>query len=137
MHLLLSALSIFPTLQVGRRRSWLGRGSKSGEAEIVPVANLSELDSVFTASEEGPVVLFLHDPYCPISARAHQRVREAGGEIHLVDVSRQHDLNRAVAERTRVRHESPQAFVLRDSKAVWYASHGGITTEGLAAARDR
>jgi bacillithiol system protein YtxJ len=81
-------------------------------------------------------VLFLHDPYCPISARARSRVTDAGGEIHLVDVSRQHDLNREIATRTGVRHESPQLFVLRDGKPVWHAAHGQISTESLAYARD-
>ena len=94
------------------------------------------LDELFERSHESTVVLYLHDPYCPISARAHGRVTDAGGEIHLIDVSRQHALNRAVERRTGVRHESPQAFVLRDGAPVWHASHGRISTESLAYARD-
>lgn len=94
------------------------------------------LDALFARSHEGTIVLFLNDPYCPVSARAHGRVTDAGGEIHLIDVSRQHALNRAVQERTGVRHESPQAFVLRDGEPVWHASHGRITTEDLIDARD-
>ena len=137
MPSLLAALSVVPLLQVGRRLPWLSRTPSESDARFVDVADLAELDRVFSASDEGTVVLFLHDPYCPVSAGARRRVRAAGGEVFLVNVSRQHELNRAIAERTTVRHESPQAFVLRDGKPIWYASHGGITTEGLVTARDR
>lgn len=136
MRLLLTAVSALSMFQTVRRRSWLGKGDGEGDAEFVEVADLTRLDQLFAASSEGTVVLFLHDPYCPISARAHKRVSEAGGEINLIDVSRQHDLSDAVQSRTGVRHESPQALVLRDAKAVWYASHGGVTTQGLSTARD-
>jgi len=106
------------------------------KAELEPVPDLDALDLLFEHSNEGPVVLFLDDPFCPISARAHGRVTDAGGAIHVIDVSRQHELNREVEARTGVRHESPQAFVLRDGRPIWHASHGGISTEGLAYARD-
>jgi len=43
----------------------------------------------------------------------------------LSDVRRAHALSRAVAERTGVRHESPQVIVPRRGRAGWSASHGG------------
>jgi bacillithiol system protein YtxJ len=136
VSILTTALSLALLLQLVSRPGLLDRiGRRHFGVRFVPVADLDALERVFTASDESTVVLFLHDPYCPISARAHRRVGQAGGEIHLIDVSRQHELNRAVAERTGVRHESPQAFVLREGKPVWYASHGAITTEGLDTAR--
>jgi bacillithiol system protein YtxJ len=134
---LFTALSVVPLLQAGRRLPWLSRTPSENDANFVAVADLAELEDVFAASGEGTIVLFLHDPFCPVSAGARRRVREAGGEVFLVNVSRQHELNHAIAERTGVRHESPQAFVLRDGKPIWYASHAGITTEGLTTARDR
>jgi bacillithiol system protein YtxJ len=106
------------------------------KAELEPVPDLNALDNLFEYSNEVPVVLFLNDPFCPISARAHGRVTEAGGAIHMIDVSRQHELNREVEARTGVRHESPQAFVLRRGRPIWHASHGRISTESLAYARD-
>lgn len=137
MPYLLAVLSMVTILQTGRRLSWLGRGPREGEAEFVPVPDLERLDHLIAESNEGAVVLFLHDPYCPISARAYQQMSQAGGQIHQINVSRQHDLNRAIETRTGVRHESPQAIVLRNEKPVWYASHGAITTEGLVTARER
>jgi bacillithiol system protein YtxJ len=104
-------------------------------AELLPIPDGSTLDQIFDASYAAPVVLFLNDPYCPVSARAYRRISQVDGTVHLIDVSRQHELNRTVATRTGVRHESPQAFVLHNGAAVWNASHGDITSEQIVAAR--
>ena len=37
----------------------------------------------------------------------------------------------AVAEKTGLRHESPQALLLKDGKVVWHESHGSIRVESL------
>ena len=58
--------------------------------------------------------------------------QEALGAAYLVDVSRQHDVKRAVETQTGVRHESPQAIIVRNGKAVWDASHFAITAEDVA-----
>lgn len=104
-------------------------------ATFVSVATADELDSLFSQSQTGPVVLYLHDPYCPVSARAFDQVDRTAGEIHIVDVSRQRDLSQAIQQRTGIRHESPQAFILRNGAQIWNASHGAITTSAIEAAR--
>jgi bacillithiol system protein YtxJ len=40
-------------------------------------------------------------------------------------------LSDIVAERLGVRHESPQALLIKDGRAVWHASHWSITSEAL------
>lgn len=99
---------------------------------FVLVANIAALDTLRTRSHSGPVVLFLHDPGCPISSAAYRRMARLGGEIPLVDVQRAHDVSRVVEERIGVRHESPQSIVLCQGRAVWSASHGGIATRTVA-----
>jgi len=89
-------------------------------------------------SQEGPVVLFLHDYSCPISRAAYGEMQrlspEIIGETRLVDVAREHALKQQIEAETGVRHESPQAIILRDGKAVWDASHFAITTKSVTAA---
>jgi len=113
-----------------------GRDGSDGVGEtatrFVLVANVAALDPLLARSHGGPVVLFLHDPGCPISRAAYRRMARLGGEIPLVDVQRAHDVSRVVEERIGVRHESPQAIVLRQGRAVWSASHHGITTRAVA-----
>ena len=99
---------------------------------VVPVADSAALDPLLARSQAGSVVLFLHDPGCPISRAAYRQMLRLGGEIPLVDVRRAHDVSRDVEERTGVRHESPQVIVLRQDRAVWSASHYAITTRAVA-----
>lgn len=41
---------------------------------------------------------------------------------------------REIEERTGIRHESPQAIVMRGGEPVWHASHRGVTQEALTRA---
>ena len=99
-------------------------------AKFLPLPTIADLEAHLSARPT-PALLFLHDPYCPISSMALEEVEEVDAEIGYVDVHRQHDLSRAVARLTGVRHESPQFFVLRDGKVQWSASHGRIRGDAI------
>lgn len=98
------------------------------------VPDVDALTNLFEDSDDEPVVLFLHDDFCPISGTAYDEVLRYDGEVALIDVAVQHEVKRAVAERSGVKHESPQAMVLRNGKPVWHASHGKIRYDALKAA---
>lgn len=101
---------------------------------FTPVAAVAELEPLFAQSRDEPVILFKHDPYCPISAAAYRQMSRITGEIPLIDVARAKDVAREVAERTGVKHESPQVLVLRDGRAAWSASHYDITADAVTEA---
>jgi bacillithiol system protein YtxJ len=101
-----------------------------------PLGDGASVDELLQESHQHPVVLFKHDPFCGISAAAEEQLEVFGGEVRLIDVSRQHDLKRQIAERTGVRHESPQVIVLRGGEVAWTASHFKITTAALRRALD-
>ena len=92
----------------------------------------AELSAVFESA--GPSVIFLHDPWCPISSDADDEMRALGRAYHEIDVSQHRELSRAVQTLTGIRHESPQVIVLRNGRPVWNASHRKITREAVAAA---
>ena len=77
----------------------------------------------------GLTLLYLHDPWCSISSRAFHQLDALGGAVALVDVDANPELGRIVEEMTGIRHESPQAILLRDGEPVWSASHFAITTD--------
>lgn len=99
------------------------------------VSDVGGLDALVATSQEQAVVLFLHDPWCPISARAYREMERVGGDVALVDVSRARRLNREIEARTGVRHESPQVLVLRGGRVAWHASHRRVTAAAVAGAR--
>ena len=91
-------------------------------------------------SRPGYTWLLKHSRTCPVSAAAHAEVaayekahsRDAIGLVVVQD-------GRAASERIalafRVKHESPQLFLLKDGKAVWHASHGEITQAAMEVQR--
>ena len=107
----------------------------STEFDFQTIANVDELDALFERSriDGETIVLFNHDPWCPISARAYTEMRSAelDANVALIDVSRLKVVTRALTERTGVRHESPQVIVLRDGAPAWDASHFGITRDAV------
>ena len=98
------------------------------------VTDLDALEQLFARSQTGPVILFQHDPYCPISRGAYRRLAQLPGAIPLVDVAHARALGQAIALRTGIRHESPQVLVLYHGEAVWSASHWAITAASVVAA---
>lgn len=100
--------------------------------------SIREPDDLDVVLAEPVAVLYKHSPLCGSSALAARQVRtfmDANPDVpvFLVDVIRDRPLAREVARRLQVRHESPQAFVLRDGAVVWTGSHGHVTAEALSA----
>lgn len=84
-------------------------------------------------------LLFKHSLVCPISAAAfaeYERFVAAHPEVPTgwVDVIAARPAVRALAERTGVKHESPQALWFVDGRVAWSASHAGINATSLARA---
>ncbi len=98
---------------------------------FTPVTDDAALDDLFARSQDAPIVLFKHDPYCPISANAHRQLARIAGDVPTVDVANDKAIASAVTKRTGVTHESPQVIVLRGGKAVWSASQFDITADAV------
>lgn len=104
--------------------------------------SVTEIDPLFESSGERPVVFFKHSLTCPISSaavREYERFLEDRPESDdtvytLIEVQNARDVSNALAERTGVRHESPQALLVRDGEVAWHASHWQIKVESLAEA---
>lgn len=103
-------------------------GSQTG---FTSVGDERELEELFQLSHSRPVILFKHSSTCPISAAAYQQMSRYGGPVSLVVVQRERDLSRRIESLTGVRHESPQAIILRNGQAVWSASHWSVTADAV------
>jgi bacillithiol system protein YtxJ len=91
------------------------------------ITDTNALEQLMARSHDAPVVLFKHSSTCPISSAAYKQMSQVAGEVSLVVVQRARDVSTEIASRTGIRHESPQAIVLRRGQAVWTASHFDIT----------
>ncbi|MEQ9466915.1 MAG: bacillithiol system redox-active protein YtxJ [Ekhidna sp.] len=101
--------------------------------ELISAEQLNELDS---ASKEKPVVIFKHSTRCSISAMTLNRfersdIGDLAFEPYFLDLIAHRDVSNLVAERYGVKHESPQAILIRGGKAKYDASHMGISYDEL------
>ena len=101
------------------------------KARFNEITSADELEKLFLQSNEKPVVLFKHSITCPISSGVYQEVARADADINLIIVQRARNVSNAIAEKTGIRHESPQAIVIKNGKPVYHASHFDITADDV------
>lgn len=105
----------------------------------MPPQTIHDLVEFERALRTPRLLLFKHSPACPISQAARQHFEafcraEPDAVTAFVDVIADRATARGIADRTGVRHESPQAILFENGRAVWHASHHAITTATLQAA---
>ncbi|WP_110932239.1 bacillithiol system redox-active protein YtxJ [Paenibacillus bouchesdurhonensis] len=107
-------------------------------AALKRITSIEELTEAMEDSVHGPLLLFKHSTRCPISSGAHREVEAylsqspneavTYGVIYVVE---DRGVSNAAAERLGVKHESPQAILVKNEQAVWHTSHSDITSEAL------
>ena len=102
-------------------------------ANFINVDSLDALDRLFQDSFERPVVLLKHSTTCGISSGVYREVSQVPADVNVVVIQTHRELSNTISSRTGVRHESPQAFVLVDGKAVYHASHYDIEADHIEA----
>jgi len=95
-------------------------------AKISYIETADQLKAVFDRSFNEPVAIFKHSNSCGISHDVFEQTTAIDGELNVVIIQQHRDLSNAIAEMTDYRHQSPQAFVIRNGKPVYHATHYGI-----------
>jgi bacillithiol system protein YtxJ len=104
---------------------------------LTHLSDLDMLDAAIDESRTRPVLLFKHSRTCGISAEALDELRShlergpAAATYKVITVQSHRRISDEVADRLGVRHETPQAILLRDGRPVWKASHFRITADEL------
>lgn len=102
------------------------------KANFIKLDSTEQLEELFRKSHAEPVVLFKHSTACPISAAVYRSVASGlGADVNLVVVQTARNVSNEIADRTGIRHETPQAIVLKDGKPVYHASHYDVTVEDI------
>ncbi len=100
-------------------------------ANFIALDSAERLAELFENSHDHAVVLFKHSMTCGISVGVRHDVARIDGDIHVVVMQTQRPLAMEIAQLTGIRHESPQAIVIRNGSPVYYASHYDIEPEKL------
>ncbi len=102
-------------------------------ANFVSVESIETLDRLFEESFTQPVLLLKHSNTCGISSGVYREVGLVTANVNVVILQTHREISNAITNRTGVRHESPQAIVLRDGKPVYHASHYDIEAQHISA----
>ena len=108
--------------------------------ELVALASIEDVESALDA--DTTTILFKHSPICGTSSRALRQVKAFARDnpqvrVHIVDVVNDRTISRYVAERLGIRHQSPQAIVIRDGRPSWNGSHFRVSARALQREVDR
>ena len=101
-------------------------------ANFIELDSVEALDTLFADSHDKPVILFKHSNSCGISADLRYQMADVDADVHVVVVQTSRSVSNALEAKTGVRHASPQAFVIKDGKHIYHASHYGINTKEIA-----
>jgi len=108
--------------------------------ELRPLQHVDDLHRLLAESESRPVLLFKHSYTCGVSMEAldelvaHLNDREAKTflpQYAMVTVQTHRALSNAIAQKLGVRHETPQALLVRNGRVVWSASHFRVTAAAV------
>ncbi len=81
-------------------------------------------------SQNNPVLIFKHSTRCMISSMALGRLerkwKDSNIKPYFLDLIANRDVSNGVESFFGVRHESPQAILIKDGKVVFHTSHNGI-----------
>ena len=108
--------------------------------ELKPLFDIAALEAAIAESLERPVLLFKHSRNCGISSEAFDELQmHLSSEIRpaaykLITVQSHRRVSDEASVRLGIRHETPQAILLKDGRPVWNASHFRITADELSRA---
>lgn len=94
----------------------------------------AQVQEIKELSRKEAVLVFKHSTRCPTSALALSRLEGSwkseemkGIKPYFLDLLSYRPVSSKIAEEFNVRHESPQALIIKDGACVYHASHLGIS----------
>lgn len=101
-------------------------------AKFTYIDTAEKLDAAFAESYERPVALLKHSNICGISAHVMFQMDETDADVYVIVIQENRPLSDLVAKRTSRRHQSPQAFVLKNGTPIYHATHYAIDARTIA-----
>jgi bacillithiol system protein YtxJ len=103
----------------------------------IEIESLIQLNEVLQGANEKPILLFKHSTRCSISIMALNRFQKEWNieddriVPYFVDLLEHSDVSNAIETMTEVQHQSPQAIVWSKNRALYSASHNGISASKI------
>lgn len=111
--------------------------------QLFEIHDLEFMNELLEKSYHEPVLIFKHSATCPISAFAFLQITsflEQHAE-HLLSgmvvVQQVREVSNEIASRLNIKHQSPQALLIKNGQVTWHASHSNINIESLLGVFER
>ena len=107
----------------------------------LPIESLADLNKAVEDSnmeETKAVLIFKHSTRCAISSTAKFRLEsfwenDENFPTYYLDLIKFRELYNKIANDFNVRHESPQALVIKGGKCIYHSSHLSISVKNIFA----
>ncbi|CAL67229.1 bacillithiol system redox-active protein YtxJ [Christiangramia forsetii] len=104
----------------------------------IDLNSMAQLDQLEERSKERTVAILKHSTTCGISRMVLKMFESDYNldenepiDLYFLDLRAHRDISNAIAERLRVKHESPQLIVLKNGEVVHHSSHQAISADKL------
>ena len=112
--------------------------NKKNETPWIDLNSMDQLDEIEKISEDKTVAILKHSTTCGISRMVLKMFESEYDlnenepiELYFLDLRAHRDISNAIAERFRVRHESPQLIVVQNREVAHHSSHNEISANRL------
>jgi bacillithiol system protein YtxJ len=101
------------------------------------MTSVADWNAAREASFERPVLVYKHSATCPTSAWAQRNIDAWSGDhadwpVHRVTVQSARPVSDQIAEDLSLRHETPQAIIVRNGKMVKHLNHNRVSPDRLS-----
>jgi bacillithiol system protein YtxJ len=106
---------------------------------VIDLTTMPELEAALAPGPK-PVVLYKHSTQCGICDATLEEIQSFESKhpdaaaVYYLDLLEHRDVSNAIAQRLGIRHESPQAIVLKDGKPVAVLNHRAIRADAVVKA---
>lgn len=104
----------------------------------IDLNSMSQLDEIEKASEDKTVAILKHSTRCGVSKMVlrmfesdYNLEENEAVQLYFLDLISYRDISNEIANRFKVRHESPQLIVLQNREVVHHASHQQVQASKL------
>ena len=105
---------------------------------LTQLEHLDELHRLIAESASRPVLLFKHSYTCGLSMEALDEIvahlsgrTDTAPQYAMVTVQTHRAVSNAIEQKLGVRHETPQALLIKGGRVVWSASHFRVTAAAV------
>ena len=101
------------------------------------ITKINDIGALAKVLEKPESILFKNSKRCPVSSFARkefEKFAEQKGiniDLFMIDIIENRDVSTEFAEKTEIKHESPQVCYIKNGTVIWHESHMSITCDNI------